>query len=128
MKQLAKEIRINTSLTSTRKKTERTFSASTGRISTIRTTPLKQNRVKVKLASLAEVQEDMKNDFFTQQQKESTKHLSKKKKRTRKESLECSMRLTGAEAYQMANRHRVTKSTIESPSKGSEIRNPFVES
>jgi len=48
---------------------------------------------------LAEVQEDMKNDFQTAQAKEAEKHLAKKKKRSRKESLECWMRLTGAPAF-----------------------------
>lgn len=64
VKELSKEIRINTSLLSTRKKTVRATS-SHSRSSSVTSTPLKQNKVKVKLASLAEVQEDMKNDFFT---------------------------------------------------------------
>ena len=123
VKELSKEIRINTSLLSTRKKTVRATS-SHSRSSSVTSTPFKQNRVKVKLASLAEVQEDMKNDFFTAQKKEATKHLTKKKKRTRKESLECSMRLTGSQAFQTVNRHRVNQSTIESPAK---VENPFAD-
>jgi len=48
----------------------------------------------------------MKNDFQTTTQKEALKELTKKKKRSRKQSIECSMRLTGAASFQKKNRHR----------------------
>jgi len=41
----------------------------------------------------------MKNDFLTNTKKEALAVLTKKKKRSRKESLESSMRLMGAKAF-----------------------------
>jgi len=49
----------------------------------------------------------MKSDFETANQKEAKKHLTKKKKRSRKESLEASMRLLGI--HKTVNRHRITQ-------------------
>jgi hypothetical protein len=48
----------------------------------------------------------MKADFETQNQKKSKKYLNDKPKRSRKESLEASMRLTGNAAFLPKNRHR----------------------
>lgn len=62
--------------------------------------------LKFKYNTLAEIQENMKNDFETQNQKKSKKYLEGKPKRNRKESLEASMRLTGNTAFLPKNRHR----------------------
>ena len=65
----------------------------------------------VKLVSrgktLAELQEDMKNDFQTQTMQKAQEVLQKKKKRSRKEALAASMRLTGGIECQPKNRHHV---------------------
>jgi len=53
----------------------------------------------------------MRLDFQTTQQKEAQKHLNKKKKRSRKESLESQMRLTGSKSFQSMNRHRHPQQT-----------------
>ena len=99
---LAKEIRINQSLNSARKQITRSMSksrsASPSKFST--------TKLKIRHQTLAEIQEDMRKDFQTQTQKEAQKHLNKKVKRSKQESLECSMRLTGHKDFQTINRHR----------------------
>ena len=108
VKEMAKEIRINSSLSSSRKMTVRQSSQSGERMSQIHS-PLRNNMtsLKYKHNTLAELQEEMRMDFQTQTQKESQKYLSnQKKRRSRKESLESSLRLTGSKAHQTINRHR----------------------
>lgn len=102
VKHLTKELKIQSSLKSTRKATARSSSSN-------RRSPMKnltQTALTIKHRSLAEIQEDMRQDFLTWQQKEAAKHLNKKRKRTKQESLECQMRLTGNKEFQSLNRHR----------------------
>jgi len=65
----------------------------------------------VKLVSrgktLAELQEDMKNDFQTQTMQKAQEVLQQKKKRSRKDALDASMRLTGGIEHQPKNRHQI---------------------
>lgn len=106
VKAMHKSIRIEQSLNSSRRITVRSSrSASPVRMN--------QNTLSVKHQTLAEIQEDMKSDFQTSQQKEAHSALSKPVKRTRKESLECSMRLTGSLSYQTVNRHRHPQHNME---------------
>lgn len=65
VKELSKEIKRNISLISTRKNTVRSNSASSNRERSASASKFNQSRVKVKIATLADVQEDMKNDFKT---------------------------------------------------------------
>ena len=63
VKTMAKELRIEASLTSSRKMFTRSVSSSPGR-------GLNNSRLSVKHKSLAQLQEDMKSDFETAAQKE----------------------------------------------------------
>lgn len=105
---MSKEIRVSSNLSSSRKMTIRQSSQSGERMSQIHS-PLRNNMtsLKYKHNTLAELQEEMRLDFQTQTQKQSQKYLNnQKKRRSRKESLEASMRLTGNQAFQTVNRHR----------------------
>lgn len=132
VKQLAKEIRVNSSLSSSRKMTLRQSSQSGERMSQIHS-PLRANQtaLKFKHNTLAELQEEMRLDFKTETQKQSEKYINKQKPRSRKESLESSMRLTGNKEFQTVNRHRVPAthesviSTIE-PLESPDMKNSTV--
>ena len=98
-KSLAKEIKVSQTLTSSRKMTQRQSTSSGQRM-------MSQTKLKFKYNTLAEIQENMRLDFETQNQKKSKQYLNQKPKRSRKESLEASMRLTGNAAFLPKNRHR----------------------
>mmetsp|Transcript_7024 Transcript_7024/g.11803 ORF Transcript_7024/g.11803 Transcript_7024/m.11803 type:complete len:288 (+) Transcript_7024:3-866(+) len=120
VKELSKEIRIKQQLKSTRKMVTRSQSLSGTRfqmpngpmaqkeLAESRKNFVNETGLKIKHSSLAEIQEDMKNDFMTAQQKQANRVLEKKKKRSKKEKLECSMRLIGHQSFQTRNRHRVS--------------------
>ena len=107
VKALSKEIRIQSSLRSSRKVHTRalTFSGRSKSASASKTV-MNQDQVKVNRKSLAQLQEDMKNDFVTATQKEARKHLTKKRSMSRKDRLEASMRLLGI--HKMPNRFRIS--------------------
>lgn len=96
VKSLNKKIRRERSLSSSRKMTIRQLSQS-------REERFTNSSVKLvnKGKTLAEVQEDMRQDFQTQEMQNAKRYLNSsvqsKRKLTKKESLESSMRLTGAE-------------------------------
>lgn len=96
VKHYTKELRIQSSLRSSRKLLTRSASRSTTR-SPINS--MSQSALQIKHKTLAELQEDMRQDFQTWKQKEALKHLNKKKKRSKQESLECQMRLTGSKEF-----------------------------
>lgn len=107
VKGLTKELKIQSSLKSSRRLPTR---ASISR-SASPAKSMMQSGLTIKHKTLAETQEDMRQDFLTTQQKEAKKHLNKKNKRSKKESLECQMRLTGSKEFQIQNRHRHPQQT-----------------
>ena len=100
VKALHKEIRINQSLSSTRKQVQRSSSATKSRFMNSSVKLISKGK------TLAEVQEDMKQDFQTQTFKEAKKYLEKKVRRSRQESEEALLRLTGDQSRLPYNRHK----------------------
>ena len=103
VKHMHKEIRITNTLRSTRKITARSID---GRSASASPARMNQSQLSINTKTLAELQEDMKQDFQTPLHKEIAEANKKVKRLSRKEALECSMRLTGSANFQMANRHR----------------------
>lgn len=77
VKALHKEIRINQSLSSTRKSVKRSLSATKSRFMDSSVQLVSRGR------TLAEIQEDMRKDFQSQTLQKAKEALSKKKRRSR---------------------------------------------